>query len=147
MDKLTTVDSPTIPGRINIMECPRQILLGVPGLTAEVVDQIIQARNDGSQTENRRFETWIAVEGFVTLDQMRGLEPLLTCGGDVYKAQVIGYFEGSGDFSRSEAIVSGATTPPRIMFYRQLDHLGRGFDVTSLGIRPDAATQGMTMTR
>lgn len=81
MDKLTTVDSPTIPGRINILECPRAIMLGIPGMTSEIVDQIIQARNDGSESENRKFETWIAVEGFVTLDQMRGLEPLITCGG------------------------------------------------------------------
>ncbi len=33
MDKLTTVESQTIPGRINIMECPREILLGLPGMT------------------------------------------------------------------------------------------------------------------
>ncbi len=147
MDRLTTLDSPTIPGRINIMECPRQILLGVPSMTEELADQIIQARNDGQQTENRRFETWLAVEGLVTMEQMRAFEPLITCGGDVYKAQVIGYFEGSAVSSRVEAIVSGAITPPRILFYRQLDHLNHGFDKMSLGLRPDAGVLGAAISR
>ena len=139
MDKLTTVDSPTIPGRINIMECPREILLGLPGILPEVGEKILEARIDGSQSETRKFETWLACEGYVTVDQMRSLMPFITCGGDVFKAQVIGYIEGSAASSRIEAIVSGAGKVPEVLFFRRLDHLGRGFDVTTLGQRYDAA--------
>lgn len=139
MDKLTTVDAKTIPGRINIMECPREILLGLPGITAEVGEQILEARIDGSESETRKYETWLACEGFVTIDQMRALTPLITCGGDVFKAQVIGYMEGSAAASRIEAIVSGAGAVPEVVFFRRLDHLGRGFDVATLGQRYDAA--------
>jgi hypothetical protein len=138
MDKLTTVDAKTIPGRINLMECPREILLGLPGMTAEIVDQIIQARVDGSESETRQFETWLVAEGYVTMDQMRTLLPLVTCGGDVFKAQVIGYLEGSAAASRVEAIVSGAGDVPEVLFYRRLDHLGRAFDIPTLGQRFDA---------
>ncbi len=137
MDRLTTIDAPAIPGRINIMECPREILAGIPGLTAETVDAILEARVDGTQTDNRQFETWLAVEGLVTVDQMRGLLPLLTCGGDVFKAQVVGYFEGSASFSRSEVIVNATGTTPVIQFFRRLDHLDRGFDIMTLGQRMD----------
>jgi len=139
MDKLTTVDSKTIPGRINIMECPREILLGLPGITPEVGEQILEARIDGSESETRKYETWLACEGYVTVDQMRALMPLITCGGDVFKAQVIGYMEGSAAASRVEAIVSGAGQVPEVVFFRRLDHLGRGFDVATLGQRYDAA--------
>ena len=139
MDKLTTVDAKTIPGRINIMECPREILLGLPGITAEVGEQILEARIDGSESETRKYETWLACEGFVTIDQMRALLPLITCGGDVFNAQVIGYMEGSAAASRIEAIVSGAGAVPEVVFFRRLDHLGRGFDVATLGQRYDAA--------
>ena len=141
MDKLTTVDSEALTGRINIMECPREILAGIPGMTTELVDAILQARVDGSQTENRKFETWLAVEGLVTIDQMRGLMPLMTCGGDVFKAQVIGYFEGNASFCRAEAIISGVGASPTMLFFRRLDHLDRGFDVATLGQRTDV---GMT---
>ena len=121
------------------MECPREILLGIPGLSDEVVDEIIAARNDGSESETRRYETWLAVEGYVTMDEMRGILPLVTCGGDVFKAQIIGYLEGEAAFSRIEAIVSGAGDVPEIQFFRRLDHLGRGFDIPTLGQRMDAA--------
>ena len=137
MEKLTTVDKETLPGRINIMECPRDILAGIPGMTTEIVDAVMQARADGSETENRKFETWLAVEGHVSMAQMRSLFPLITCGGDVFKAQIIGYFEGSAPFNRAEVIVSGAGTLPTVLFYRRLDHLGRGFDVMTLGQRFD----------
>ena len=120
------------------MECPREILVGLPGMTAEIAEQIIQARVDGSESETRNFETWLAAEGYVTMDQLRTLMPLITCGGDVYKAQVIGYLEGSAAASRVEAIISGAGQVPEVLFFRRLDHLGRAFDVATLGQRFDA---------
>ncbi|MEZ6078661.1 MAG: type II secretion system protein GspK [Pirellulaceae bacterium] len=138
MDYLTTVDAPAIPGRINIMECPQEILRGIPGLTDEMVDQILEARGDGSDSPTRQFETWLAVEGIVTMDQMRAILPLVTCGGDVFKAQIVGYIEGGAAFSRIEAIISGAGDIPNILFFRRMDHLGRGFDIHTLGQRFDA---------
>lgn len=147
MDKLTTVDAEALPGRINIMECPYEILSGIPGLTDEVVQKIVEARNDGAQTDNRKFETWLAVEGIVTTDQMRGFLPLMTCGGDVFKAQVIGYFEGSSAFARAEAIISGVEATPKVLFMRRLDHLGRGFDVMTLGQRFDVGVVPTVPTR
>lgn len=141
MDKLTTVDAEALPGRINIMECPREVLAGIPGMTPELVDAILQARVDGSETENRKFETWLVAEGLATVDQMRGFLPLITCGGDVFKAQVIGYFEGSNSFCRAEAIISGVGASPTIPFFRRLDHLDRAFDIVTLGQRMDV---GMT---
>lgn len=147
MDKLTTVDAEALPGRINIMECPYEILAGIPGLTDEMVQKIIEARSDGSSTDNRKFETWLAVEGIVTLDQMRGFLPLMTCGGDVFKAQVIGYFEGSSAFARAEAIISGVEATPKVLFMRRLDHLGRGFDVMTLGQRFDVGVTPSAVKR
>lgn len=138
MDYLTTVDAATIPGRINIMECPQEILRGLPGLSDEVVEQILEARVDGSESDTRNFETWLAVEGFLTIDQMRALLPLITCGGDVFKAQIVGYLEGNNAFCRVEAVISGAGEVPQILFFRRMDHLGRGFDIATLGQRFDA---------
>ena len=147
MDYLTTVDSPSVPGRINIMECPQEILRGIPGLTDEAVDDILEARIDGSDSTTRNFETWLVVESYLTMDEMRGLLPLVTCGGDTYKAQIVGYMEGDAAFSRIEVVVSGTGDLPLIKFFRRMDHLGRGFDISSLGQRLDANMQGMSTTR
>lgn len=138
MDKLTTLEAKAIPGRINIMECPREILMGLPTMTEEIVQNILQARVDGSDSETRNFETWLCCEGYLTVDQMRTLMPLITCSGDVYKAQIVGYLEGNSAFSRVEAIVSGAGQIPEVLFFRRLDHLERSFDIPTLGQRFDA---------
>lgn len=145
MDSLTTVDAPGVPGRINVMLCPHEVLRGIPGLTDDIVDQIVEARMDGSESETRLFETWLAVEGYLTLDQMRAILPLVTCGGDVYKAQIVGYMEGSAASARIEAIVSGVDEVPVVQFFRRLDHLGRGGDITTLGQRFDATIPGAAL--
>lgn len=147
MNYLTTVDGEAIPGRINIMRCPAEILRGIPGLDDETVDDILEAREDGSDSESRQYETWLAAEGYVTMDEMRALLPLITCGGDVFKCQVIGYMEGEAAFSRVEAIISAAGDVPEIKFFRRLDHLGRGFDTVTLGQRFDAGANGITQSR
>jgi hypothetical protein len=84
----------------------------------------------------------LVVEGLLDLEQMRGLTPLLCCGGDVFKAQVVGYLEGEAAFARFETIISGAGDLPTVQFFRRLDHLGRGFSISTLGQRPDRVLLG-----
>jgi hypothetical protein len=135
MDKLTAVDAPVLPGRINIMECPREILLGIPGMTEEIIQSVIEARQDGSDSENRKFETWLLAEGYLSLAQMQAIAPLLTCGGDVYRTQAVGYFEEGASFARIEATIDATGNSPRVITYRRLDHLGRGYSTSVLGQR------------
>lgn len=144
MGNLATQDFKVMPGRININECPAELIRGIPLITPEVADAIIEARGEDSQTENRLYETWPLAEGLVTLEEMKLLMPILTAGGDVYGAQVVGYFEGKNSSSRAEVIVDATSVNPKVAYWRDLSHLGRGFDVAVLGVRaPDAyeATQ------
>ncbi|MCY2998427.1 MAG: type II secretion system protein GspK, partial [Planctomycetota bacterium] len=87
MDKVTTVEAPMLPGRININEAPREILGGLPGMTDEILDKLVESRSSQSDTENRKYETWPMVEGILTLDQMKTIAPLVTGGGDVMRVQ------------------------------------------------------------
>lgn len=135
MDRLTTSDSATMPGRINLNQCPAELLYGIPLIDEEQVGAILEARSAGSDDENRYFETWPLVEGIVTLDQMRALMPLLTGGGDVYRAQIVGYFEATGLSHRREVVVDATTVNPKLIAFRDLSHLGRAFDLSVLGIR------------
>ncbi|MBX3420575.1 MAG: general secretion pathway protein GspK [Pirellulaceae bacterium] len=144
MDKLTTIENPTIQGRLNIMECPRELLRCLPGFDDDLVNQVLAARSDGSNSPSRQFETWLLEEGYLTIDQMRALHPLITCSGDVFRAQVVGYIEGTASFSRIETVINAAGQTPELRFFRRMDHLGRGFSIDVLGRRPDAAlTTGM----
>ena len=69
------------------------------------------------------------------LEQMRQLLPLWTGGGDMYRAQIVGYFETLGASHRSEVIIDATTVNPKIISWRDLSHLGRGFDLSVLGLR------------
>jgi len=142
MDTLTTQEVEVMPGRINLNECPAELLYGIPLLPEEAVEGILETRDVNSDDPNRQFETWPLVEGLVTLDEMRLLTPLVTCGGDVFRAQVVGYFEQSGVSSRSEVIIDATTVNPKIVFWRDLSHLGRGFDLSVLGSRSFTGLEG-----
>jgi DNA uptake protein ComE-like DNA-binding protein len=135
MDALTTQDAPVMPGRLNLNECPAELLYGIPLLSEETVQAILETRQVDAEDPNRKFETWPLVEGIITLDQMRLLLPLWTGGGDVYRAQIVGYFENTGVSHRAEVVIDATTVNPKIVAWRDLSHLGRGFDLSVLGLR------------
>jgi hypothetical protein len=121
-----------------VNECPAELLYGIPMLSEEVVQAILENRTAESDDPNRNYETWLLTEALVTVDEMRLLTPLLTGGGDVYRAQIIGYYETSGAAQRAEVIIDATTVNPKVVSWRDLSHLGRGFDLSVLGLRSAA---------
>ena len=142
MDKLTAVEATVLPGRISINEAPREILAGLPGMTPEILDSLIDSRAQAADNQNRKFETWPMVEGIITLEQMRTIAPLVTGGGDVYRVQSVGYFEQTAGFARTEAVIDASGQIPIVALYRKMDHLGRGFSQATLG----QTSQGLAST-
>lgn len=139
MGSLTTYEGATIPGRINIMQAPRRVLMGIPGLDEEAVDDIINAREfeldqpDGADV-NRKFETWIMLEGIVELEEMKSLLTYVCTGGDVYRAEIVGYFPDGVGTSRAEAVIDTTVPIPRVLFWRDKSHLTAGHSIDRLGI-------------
>jgi hypothetical protein len=141
LDYVTVNKSPTIPGRININQASEVILRGIPGMNEEIVEGILGAR-EVEYTGNRpahRHEHWILCEGIVTLDEMKKLAPFITGGGRVFRAQVVGYFDEEGPAARIEVVVNAAASasgsaPPRVVFWRDMTNLGRGYNLATLGV-------------
>ena len=75
----------------------------------------------------------------VDLETMKSLEPYICGSGNVFRAQVVGYFDQEGPDARIEAIIDASTLPPRIVFWRDLTHLGRGYPLESLGVEATSA--------
>ncbi len=138
MDELTTQQGQVVPGRINIMQAPRRTLMGIPGMTMELLDNILRYREfeldspEGAD-RNRQFETWLLVEALVDLPTMKSLLPYICCGGDVYRAEVVGYFDDQIGIARSEAVIDTSTPLPRLLFWRDKSHLQRGYSADTLG--------------
>ncbi len=143
MDKLTAVEATVLPGRININEAPREILGGLPGMTSDILDKLIEARSQSADNQNRKFETWPLVEGIITLEQMQLIAPLITGGGDVFRVQSVGYFEQTSGYARTEAVIDASGQVPTVALYRKMDHLGRGFSQATLG----QTSQGLATSR
>lgn len=135
MDQAAVNTSPKIPGRININQAPRIVLLGIPGMTESIVDEIIYEREPEPIVDdiNRRHETWLLTEAIVTLDEMKQLMPFITARGDVYRTQVVGFFDQGGPARRIEAVIDASEAEPVVLFWKDLSALGRGFSLGTLG--------------
>ena len=138
MENLTIQEGEVVPGRINIMQAPRLIMLSIPGMTEEIVDAIIAKREfeldqpEGAD-KNRKYETWILVEDLVDLQTMKLLTPFICAKGDVYRAEIVGYFDSNRIRSRAEVILDTTVPLPRILFWRDKSHLQSGYSKELLG--------------
>jgi len=134
MDHVTIADT-TIPGRININLAPREILAGIPGISEESVEMIINSRSMDPNVDDPSMlhETWILTQGLVTLEEMRTLSPMICGGGDVYRMQVVGYYDDGNASARLEVVLDATQLPPRVLLWRDISHLGRGYPLETLG--------------
>ncbi|HND52294.1 MAG TPA: hypothetical protein PLV92_07850, partial [Pirellulaceae bacterium] len=60
--------------------------------------------------------------------------PFLCAGGDVYRGRIVGYFQGGQAACRVEAIFDASESPTRLLLWRDLSHLGRGYALETLGV-------------
>ena len=132
----TTVDAvPVIPGRVNVNLAPQVVLECVPGMDDLLVSQILASRpagEDGTPPE-RRYPTWLYLEGLVDLARMKALMPYITTGGDVYRAQIVGYYERPSPGGRAEVVVDATGPQPRQLYWKDLAIFGRGYPPDVLG--------------
>ena len=138
-DMLSVSPDAFIEGRININQARYELLTGVPGMTEELAASILAAQpvdsNGTPMTEliqSHANSGWLFLEGLVDIWGMRELDPYLTARGDVYRAQVFGFYDGGGPMARAEVIVDATQQPPRVIFHRDLNDLGRGYTRTQI---------------
>ncbi len=136
LDFATVDPTPIIRGRVNVNRAPLAVLSAVPGLDPGAAAQIISRRAQQTEGElpGRRHATWLLVEGLVNLETMKQLLPYLNGGGDVYRAQIVGFFAETAPTARAEVVIDAAADPPRQVYYRDLRMLGRGYSPETLGV-------------
>ncbi len=129
LDFATTNTEIVVSGRINVNEAPSCVLEAVPELTVEMVQQIVRSRNKPGEPatatqSTHRHAAWLLSEKIVDKATMKQLSKRLTTGGDVYRAQVIGFFDNQGTVSRAEIVVDATVKPPRPIFSKDLTMFG-----------------------
>ncbi|MGO8745633.1 MAG: hypothetical protein ACLQNE_06555 [Thermoguttaceae bacterium] len=134
LDGTTTSADPVLRGRINVNTASRTVLRAIPGLEGAAVEQILAARRGHDSGDPIwRTAAWLLTEGIVDLPKMRKLEPYLTAAGDVYRAQLIGYYEDGGPSTRAEVVIDAANSPPRLVYYKDLPLPGPAYPRETLG--------------
>lgn len=126
LDETTVIPDSVIRGRVDVNTATRAVLRAVPGMDERMVEAIVANRN-GAEVEERRHPTWLLTEGLLSIPQMEAVLPYLTCGGQVYRAQVIGYFSEGRPVARAEVVIDATVTPPRPACWTDLRSRGRGF--------------------
>ncbi len=136
-DRFALSESTAVEGRINVNEAPYEVLVGLPNMTPHIAQAIVAGRVDGSgqpfsESPDRRTTAWLVAQDIVDLPTLRKLDRYLTARGDVFKVQSVGFFDGGGAFARIEAVIDGSVTPAKVMSYRDITDLGRGYAPSQL---------------
>jgi len=139
LDHAQVGDAKQIAGRIDIDQASRPVLKSIPGMTDIVADQILNQRTSASRATADQVDhpVWILAKGIVTLEEMKQLAPYVTSGGDVFSAQVIGYFEGTSPRARAEVILDRSGEKPKMVSWQELSPLGPGVTRSVLGEESD----------
>ena len=129
LDQVSASPTTTIVGRVNINLAQREVLLSVPGLTPQMVQNILSRRPppETAGQGSSRHPTWLLEEQILDLDTLKMLWNDITCGGDVFHGQVIGFYDEIGTFARNEVTIDATVFPPRQLFPKDLTSYGIGF--------------------
>lgn len=130
LDRTTTTEEQVLRGRINIDLAPKEVLAGIPGIDPTLVDQIASGRSSDSEDSGVGR---LLTQSVVDLEQMKKLLPYITTRGDVYRGQLVGFFDDGGPIARAEIVVDATASPPRRVYWKDLKLFGLAFSRQKLG--------------
>jgi type II secretory pathway component PulK len=130
LDEVSTVNGGELPARINVNTAPSVVLAALPGLS-DSVQTIVSSRPDPTSTDppDPIYQTpaWLIIRANLSPQTLKSLDRYITAGSQVYRVQSIGYFDGGGPSARVEAVIDTNAGRPRIIYFRDLTELGKGF--------------------
>jgi type II secretory pathway component PulK len=133
LDKCTTRQETVIPARLNVNTAPLAALAALPGLTDTDVQSIQGVRPPPGAPEwsDPTYQTpaWLLTQAKLSPTKLQALDRYMTAQTQVYRVQVLGYFDKVGPMARVEAVIDTNAGKPRIIYWRDLSDLGKGFDI------------------
>jgi len=139
LDELTTTQASNLPARINVNTAPSVVLSALapngttPLLDPGTVQMILTTRPAFSSTNppDPSFLTpaWLITQAGLSPTTVQSLDKYITARSQVYRIQSVGHFDAGGPTARVEAVIDLNGGRPRIVYYRDLTILGKGFDL------------------
>ncbi|MFN9853072.1 MAG: ComEA family DNA-binding protein [Planctomycetota bacterium] len=129
----TLVDTPVLEGRVDVTEAPAEVLMGIPGIDANLAQRIVeQRRSVASNPEALDSVAWLVESGVIDMAKLREIEPFLTNRSDVYTVQSIGFRDNRSPVYRCTVTIDARTIPASVLDLKVWHPWDRGFDIDSL---------------
>jgi type II secretory pathway component PulK len=140
---LTTKAGPYLPGMVNINTAPPQVLMCLPGLTSDDANNIVAQRPStsgtgaagglggavagaasmGSGPTSPTDYTWIMNVGLAT-PKLDSIGAYITGRSYFYSADIVAVSGDGRGFKRARIVVDGRSSPPVIVYRKDLTNLG-----------------------
>jgi hypothetical protein len=138
LDKTTTSQNADLSPRINVNTAGLTVLQALQAAVTSLQDTDIQNIQQNqpdwssSTPPDPIYQTpaWLLTQANLSPATLKKLDPYVTARTGVYRMQVQGYFD-NGTASRVEAVIDVNNGRPRVVYWRPLTELGKGFDLTS----------------
>ncbi|MGE3313605.1 MAG: hypothetical protein AB7O26_00730 [Planctomycetaceae bacterium] len=143
LDDVMLDASPVQIGRVNINSAHPAVLAAIPGIDRALVDQILTARSNQARGDEslRNQPGWLLTEGIVDIAKLRTILPYITCGGDVHRAEIVGFFDGPGPSARREVVIDATNPPARLVYWKDLRSLDARYPLELIGTEDESLNQ------
>jgi type II secretory pathway component PulK len=121
-DRVTVVSSRTLRGMINVNTAPPQVLATLPGLEASDADALVRAR----ATSDTESFAWIF--DVLPAEKAKQVAGYLTVRSYQYSADIVAVSGNGRAFKRVKIVVDVRNSPARIIYRKDLTHLGWPLD-------------------
>jgi hypothetical protein len=119
-DRLTTVEDDELTGMVNVNAAPREVLLCLPELDESDVDGLLARRAD-SETDTTSI-AWVGEA--LPEEKAVAIGSYITARCYQFSADIVAVSGDGRAFRRYRAVVDAAESPPRVLRWQELTHLG-----------------------
>ena len=129
--------------RINLNEASRGVLLAIPGITEDAVDEIIANRIPDpvelaeAEIDEMQTELWPLLLEYVDFVTVKLIAPYVTSKGVVSSAQIVGRYDAASPATRLHVWFDTSEKPAQIVRIQDLSNLGPGYTPEMLGVNQD----------
>jgi type II secretory pathway component PulK len=123
-DRLTTSDEEDLTGLVNVNTAPREVLLCLPELDESDVDDLLVGRGD-PETDTSSI-AWVAA--LLEPEKAEAVGPFVTTRSYQFSADIVAVSGDGRAYRRYRVILDARQSPPRVLRWQDLTHLGWPLD-------------------
>jgi len=123
-DRLTSVDDEALVGLVNVNTAPREVLLCLPELDESDVDALLSRRLD-TATDLSNI-AWVA--DALPEEKATAIGRYITTRSYQFSADILAASGDGRAYRRCRAVIDARTSPPRVLRWQDLTHLGWPLD-------------------